>query len=76
MPAQTILYRELRKEWQEGAIRILSNDDGGMMGIEFCHYNGETCPWGMNFCTCKDEEWYNSDDTMKNFSKNNEDLTF
>jgi hypothetical protein len=55
LPPQTILYRELRKEWQEGTIRILSNDDGGMSGIEFCHYNGETCPWGMDFCTCKEE---------------------
>jgi hypothetical protein len=57
---QTILYRELRKEWQEGTIRISSNDYGGMSRIEFCYCNVETCPWGMDFCSCKDEEWYTS----------------
>jgi len=56
-PSYSILYYELRKEWQSRKIRIMPDEDGVTI-IDFCHYNGETCPWGMDFCTCKDEEWY------------------
>ena len=75
LPSYQVLYRELRKEWQEKTMRIMPEEDG-MQGIDFCHYNGSTCPWGMDFCTCKDEEWYNSDDDMDSYSKNDEDLPF
>ena len=26
----------------------------GNIGIEFCHYEPAECPWGLEYCTCKD----------------------
>jgi len=26
----------------------------GNIGIEFCHYEPLECPWGLEYCTCKD----------------------
>ncbi|WP_338765167.1 hypothetical protein WAF17_01095 [Bernardetia sp. ABR2-2B] len=75
LPSFLVLYRELRREWKEGSIRIMPDDDG-RTHIDFCHYNGKTCPWGMDFCTCKDEDWYNEDYDIDNFSTNDEDLPF
>ena len=66
LPSQLILYRELRKKWLEGSIRIMSEQT--MTTIEFCSYNAETCPWGVDFCTCKDAEWYQSDTDIENFT--------
>jgi hypothetical protein len=74
IPSYSILYFELRKEWQGRKMRIMPDDDGTI--IDFCHYNGETCPWGMDFCTCKDEEWYNSDYEMRDYSKDDGELPF
>ncbi len=58
LPPYKILYRELRREWHEGIFLILPTDSYTMVGIDFCHCNGETCPWGMEYCACKDREHY------------------
>jgi hypothetical protein len=56
LPSQLVLYKELRLKWQEQTVRFLPD---GNMHLEFCYYVHGECPWGMDFCTCKDEEWYN-----------------
>jgi hypothetical protein len=28
--------------------------DRGIIGIEFCHYDPNECPFGSEYCTCKD----------------------
>ncbi len=58
LPSHLILYRELRKKWQEDTIRIMP---GGNMHLEFCYYVPEECPWGMDFCTCKDADWFKAE---------------
>ncbi len=61
LPSQLILYRELRNMWQKGTFRLLPD---GNTEIDFCHYVEGSCPWGIDFCTCKDEDWYNEEDDM------------
>jgi hypothetical protein len=57
--SQLIIYRELRKKMQEDTIRLFPDGD---THIEFCSYEPESCPWGMDFCICKDSEWFNEED--------------
>lgn len=73
LPSQLILYRELRKRWQEDTIRVLPD---GNTHIEFCHYVVGSCPWGMDFCTCKDEEWYGEDDDREKYTEDDTELPF
>jgi hypothetical protein len=68
LPSQVILYRSLRKQWQEGTVRLLPE---GNTGIGFCSYVVGECPWGIDFCTCKDEDWYNEDIDMDDFKNDN-----
>ena len=35
----------------------------GTMHIEFCHYDENNCPWGYEYCSCKDFEDDNLDMT-------------
>ncbi|MEM6298130.1 MAG: hypothetical protein AAF740_05510 [Bacteroidota bacterium] len=73
VPSQLIVYRELRDLWQTGTIRLLPN---GNTTLGFCSYEAETCPWGEEFCTCKDEDWYNEDVDMDNYEKDGGELPF
>ncbi len=58
LPSSFIVYKELVRCWAEQGIAIMPE---GSTEIRFCHYIAEECPWGMEYCTCKDEDWYNDD---------------
>ncbi len=75
LPSQLILYRELRQKWQTGTVRLLPE---GNTEIDFCYYVHNECPWGMDFCTCKNEDWYNEEveDMNNSIEKNPDDLPF
>lgn len=75
LPSQLILYRELRKKWQTGTVRLLAKEN---THINFCYYVHNECPWGMDFCTCKNEDWYNEDveDMNNSVERNPDDLPF
>lgn len=75
LPAQQVVYGEFRKKWQESTIQLLPE---GHLHLEFCYYVQNECPWGMDFCTCKNEDWYNEDiEDMNNpVEKNPDDLPF
>jgi hypothetical protein len=45
----------------------------GITGIEFCDYEHSMCPFGYEYCTCKDLDMDNS--KMKP-QKMDDDLTF
>ena len=46
----------------------------GFIHLEFCEYDVETCPFGAEFCQCKDFE--NDFDDMDNFELKDGDLPF
>jgi hypothetical protein len=48
--------------------------NSGFIHLEFCHYDVETCPFGMEFCQCKDFE--NDFDDMDNFKYKDGELPF
>lgn len=54
-----LLYKALRNKWEGEPIGYVPE---GTMHLEFCHYEPEECPWGMELCACKDlvEEWKNN----------------
>lgn len=68
MPPTIVIYRVLRKKWQESKIQLLSE---GYLHLEFCSYEPQECPWGIDFCYCKNQEWNNDDfDMTKDSPKN------
>jgi len=70
-----VLYRVLRNSWAEDGVQLIT---GGSMHKEFCNYYPEECPWGTEFCACKNEDWYNEDveDMNNSVEKNPDDLPF
>ena len=48
LPAR-VAYPVLLKRMAEPAMLMTF----GHIGIEFCHYEPEECPWGLEWCTCK-----------------------
>jgi hypothetical protein len=46
----------------------------GFIHFEFCEYNVETCPFGKEFCQCKDFE--NDFEDMDNFELKDGELPF
>ena len=55
-PAKTpspILYPLLVQRMTEPIMPI----NFGHIGIEFCHYEPEDCPFGYEYCDCKDCDW-------------------
>jgi hypothetical protein len=50
VPLRT-LYTVLLKRWAEKPTQFISQ---GNIHLEFCHYEPAECPWGMDFCTCKE----------------------
>lgn len=61
LPASTIVYGVLRDRWQGEGIQLLPE---GHLHLEFCYYEPEHCPWGMDFCMCKDFDWHKDDNAM------------
>jgi len=51
-------YKILRKRWGED-VQYVSE---GMMHFEFCDYEPENCPFGIEYCSCKDIDSYDMDD--------------
>lgn len=46
-----LVYKALKNRWEKGTTRYMSE---GTTHVEFCHYEPEECPWGMEFCSCKE----------------------
>lgn len=51
-------YQILRKKWGE-EVQYISD---GMCHFEFCDYEPENCPFGIDFCSCKDIVPFEMDD--------------
>jgi hypothetical protein len=51
LPPASVVYRELRRKWQESTIQLLPD---GCLNLEFCDYEVSACPWGPEFCMCLD----------------------
>ena len=47
---ELIKYEILRKRWGED-VQYVSD---GMMHFEFCDYEPDNCPFGIEYCSCKD----------------------
>lgn len=50
IPIQTI-YTVLVNYWKTETIQYMSE---GTLHLEFCHYDENDCPWGYEYCSCKD----------------------
>jgi hypothetical protein len=66
IPVETV-YRVLVNYWKTETVRYVSE---GTLNIEFCHYDENDCPWGYDFCTCKDF----TDDDLDMTIRDNSDL--
>ena len=47
----TTLYNVLVNRWKAKPVNYMSV---GTLHLEFCHYDPTECPWGMEYCQCKD----------------------
>jgi hypothetical protein len=47
----TTLYNVLVNRWKGKPVNYMSV---GTLHLEFCHYDPTECPWGMEYCQCKD----------------------
>jgi len=56
----TALYNALVNRWKGEPFQYISE---GTLHLEFCHYEPEECPWGLEYCTCKElhAKWENGD---------------
>jgi hypothetical protein len=62
---------------REVYVPLNGGGDGGTDALEFCRCNVETCPFGYDFCECKDYNFDDDDDDdMENFVVNEGDLPF
>jgi hypothetical protein len=50
VPLRT-LYNVLKDYWTNETTQYVSE---GRIHLEFCHYVPEECPWGSDYCTCKE----------------------
>jgi hypothetical protein len=50
IPVKTI-YKVLVNYWKTEMVQYISE---GTLHLEFCHYDENDCPWGYEFCSCKD----------------------
>lgn len=48
-----IVYSAIIKRWKEEPVTYISE---GHCTLEFCYYVVKKCPWGIDYCTCKDIE--------------------
>jgi len=53
-----IKYKLVRQRWGED-VQYISE---GMCHFEFCYYEPESCPFGWDYCSCKDIEPFKMDD--------------
>lgn len=58
-------YKIIRNKWEED-VHYVSE---GMYHFEFCDYEPENCPFGLDYCSCKDIETFEIDD-MKPLDEN------
>jgi hypothetical protein len=56
-----ILYKVLRQSWEEDGIKLITD---GSMHREFCNYFQEDCPWGIDYCRCKDFDFSDTSNEM------------
>lgn len=54
--------------WKTETIQYISE---GTLHVEFCDYDENNCPWGYEFCTCKDFADDYSDMTVRDDSDSN-----
>lgn len=50
IPARTI-YQVLLNYWSDEPTQYVSQ---GMLHLDLCEYEPETCIWGVDYCTCKE----------------------
>jgi hypothetical protein len=50
VPTRT-LYTVLLNRWANEPTQFIS---AGNIHLEFCHYEPAECPWGLDYCTCKE----------------------
>lgn len=48
-----LVYTAFVKKWREGYVSYVSE---GVTHLEFCDYEPNNCPWGLEFCNCKEFE--------------------
>jgi hypothetical protein len=48
-----LVYKALVNKWKNKPVQYVSE---GVSHLEFCDYEPERCPWGMEYCRCKDFE--------------------
>lgn len=78
IPVQ-IIYKVLVNYWKTETVQYMSE---GTLHLEFCDYDENNCPWGYEYCTCKnieveDFENINSEnESLKNIDLNEDDLPF
>jgi hypothetical protein len=66
VPLRT-LYTVLLKRWTEETTQYVSE---GHIHLEFCDYEPERCPWGNDYCTCKEF----ANESMKDFKPIDDDV--
>jgi hypothetical protein len=54
------------------------NDEYSHVGIDLCSYVVDSCPFGNEYCTCKEdmEEWESEGNDMDNFEIDEDELPF
>lgn len=46
-----LIYKLLVNYWKTETVQYVSE---GTLHLESCHYNINTCPWGIEYCSCKE----------------------
>lgn len=46
-----LIYKALKNYWTMETVQYVSE---GIIHIEFCGYIPEECPWGSDYCSCKE----------------------
>jgi hypothetical protein len=57
---------------------FITNDEYSHIGIELCSYDVETCPFGTDYCTCKEniQIWENEAKSNDDLEINDDELPF
>lgn len=50
-PPSKVVYKVLLEYWKNKTVQYISE---GWLHIEFCNYDETNCPWGYDYCTCKE----------------------
>jgi hypothetical protein len=65
-----MIYPVLVNHWKTETIQYISE---GTLHLEFCHYVEESCPWGSEYCTCKELDIEPFDETNNKSNPNIQD---